>query len=40
MSVIKYLFEMISLQDPEIMRIFLAWIQNARLEEIRQLGPA
>jgi len=40
MSVIKYLFEMISLQDPEMMRIFLAWIQNAGLEEIRQLGPA
>src|SRR6266478_5125902 len=40
MAVIKYLFEMISLQDSEIMRIFFAWIQNAGLEEIRQLGPA
>jgi His-Xaa-Ser system radical SAM maturase HxsB len=39
MSVIKHLFEMISLQDPEIMRIFFAWIQNAGLEDIRQLGP-
>jgi radical SAM protein with 4Fe4S-binding SPASM domain len=40
MSVIKLLFEMISLQDPEIMRIFFAWIQNVGLKDICQVGPA
>jgi His-Xaa-Ser system radical SAM maturase HxsB len=40
MSVIKLLFEMISQQDPEIMRIFFAWIQNVGLKDIRQVGPA
>jgi His-Xaa-Ser system radical SAM maturase HxsB len=40
MEIIKHLFHLISKQDPEIMRIFFAWIQNAGLCDIRERAPS
>ncbi len=40
MEMIKHLFKLISAQDPEIMRIFLAWIQNIGLREISDRAPS
>jgi His-Xaa-Ser system radical SAM maturase HxsB len=40
MEVIKHIFEWLSKNDPEIMRIFFSWIQNAGLRQIRDAGPS
>jgi His-Xaa-Ser system radical SAM maturase HxsB len=40
MELIKHLFGMISGQDPTIMRIFFAWIQNSGLGEISKVAPS
>jgi len=40
MGIIKHLFGLISNQDPEIMRICFAWIQNSSLHEISKAGPS
>jgi len=40
MEIIKHLFTLISARDPEIMRIFLAWIQNSGLREISKRAPS
>jgi His-Xaa-Ser system radical SAM maturase HxsB len=40
MEVIKHLFELISTEDPEIMRIFLAWVQTCRLKDLNMRAPS
>jgi len=40
MTIIKDLFASILKNDPEIMRIFLAWIQNSSLREISEMAPS
>jgi len=40
MTIIKYLFDLISKQDSELMRIFFAWIQNSSLSEVSKAGPS
>ena len=40
MAIIKHLFEPISKQDSEVMRIFFAWIQNASVEELQSGVPS
>lgn len=40
MTIIKDLFTSILKNDPEIMRIFLAWIQNSSLREISEMAPS
>ena len=40
MTIIKHLFGLILKQDPEIMRIFLAWIQDSSLREISEMAPS
>jgi His-Xaa-Ser system radical SAM maturase HxsB len=40
MTVIKHLFDLISQQDAELMRIFFAWIQNSSLSEVSKAGPS
>ena len=40
MEIIKHLFKLISSQDRELMRIFLAWIQNTGLREISERAPS
>lgn len=40
MEIIKHLFELISMQDREIMRIFWAWIQNTSLSEMSERAPS
>jgi His-Xaa-Ser system radical SAM maturase HxsB len=40
MEMIKHLFKLISKRDPEIMRIFLAWIQNTSLAQISEGAPS
>jgi hypothetical protein len=40
MAVIKHLFEPISKQDSEVMRIFFAWIQNSSVEELQSAVPS
>ena len=40
MEMIKHLFKLISKQDPEILRIFLAWIQNTSLAQISEGAPS
>ncbi|MGA9207955.1 MAG: His-Xaa-Ser system radical SAM maturase HxsB [Terriglobales bacterium] len=40
MEIIKHLFQLISKADPELMRIFLAWIQNTGLREISDRAPS
>jgi len=40
MGVIKHLFEMIATGDPEVMRIFLAWVQTCRLKDINMRAPS
>jgi radical SAM protein with 4Fe4S-binding SPASM domain len=40
MTIIKHLFDLISKQDSELMRIFFAWIQNSSLSEVSKAGPS
>jgi His-Xaa-Ser system radical SAM maturase HxsB len=40
MEVIKHLFGLIAKQDREIMRIFLAWIQNMSLRDMAEVAPS
>jgi His-Xaa-Ser system radical SAM maturase HxsB len=40
MQVMKHLFGMISERDPELMRIFFAWIRNSSLREICEGAPS
>ena len=40
MEVIKHLFEMLSTEDPEMMRIFLAWVQTCRLKDLNMRAPS
>jgi His-Xaa-Ser system radical SAM maturase HxsB len=40
MEIIKHLFKLISVEDPQIMRVFFAWIRNCRVSDIRQAVPA
>jgi His-Xaa-Ser system radical SAM maturase HxsB len=40
MEMIKHLFKLISSRDPQIMRIFLAWIQNSSLAQIAEGAPS
>lgn len=40
MEVIKYLFDLISTQDREMMRIFWGWIQNSPLSQMAEKTPA
>jgi His-Xaa-Ser system radical SAM maturase HxsB len=40
MEIIKHLFELISKQDSEIMRMFFAWIQNTGLRNISDGAPS
>jgi len=40
MEIIKHLFDLISQQDSETMRIFFAWIQNSGLSEISKVAPS
>jgi His-Xaa-Ser system radical SAM maturase HxsB len=40
MELIKHLFQLISKQDAQIMRLFFAWIQDSGLSEIREVGPS
>jgi His-Xaa-Ser system radical SAM maturase HxsB len=40
MEIIKHLFELISHQDSETMRIFFAWIQNSGLSDISKVAPS
>jgi His-Xaa-Ser system radical SAM maturase HxsB len=40
MTIIKYLFDLILKEDPEIMRIFLSWIHNSTLREINEKAPS
>src|SRR6202050_54496 len=40
MEVIKHLFQLITSGDKEVMRIFLAWIQNVGLADINKMAPS
>jgi len=40
MEIIKHLFKLISAKDPEIMRVFFAWIQNTSLKDISKGAPS
>jgi len=40
MEVIKHLFELISTEDSQIMRIFLAWVQTCRLKDLNMRAPS
>ncbi len=40
MTIIKHLFSLILKQDPETMRIFLAWIQDSSLRQISEMAPS
>src|SRR6266478_2684478 len=40
MEIIKHLFDWISNQDTDIMRIFWAWIQNSRMHDINRVAPS
>jgi His-Xaa-Ser system radical SAM maturase HxsB len=40
MQIIKHLFELISANDAETMRIFFAWIQNTTLRELKKVTPS
>lgn len=40
MEVIKHLFELISTEDSQIMRIFLAWVQTCRLKDLNVRAPS
>jgi radical SAM protein with 4Fe4S-binding SPASM domain len=40
MAIIKHLFELMSKQDSQMMRIFFAWINYASHEQMRKLAPS
>jgi His-Xaa-Ser system radical SAM maturase HxsB len=40
MEIMKYLFTFIGREDPELMRIFFAWIQNSSLNELSSVAPS
>jgi hypothetical protein len=40
MEVIKHLFELISKQDSQMMRIFFAWINYTSHEQMNRVAPS
>jgi His-Xaa-Ser system radical SAM maturase HxsB len=40
MEIIKYLLRCIAEQDKETMRMFWAWIQNSRMQDINRMAPS
>ena len=40
MEVIKHIFRLISENDRQTMRIFLAWINGSRLEDVNRMAPS
>lgn len=40
MEILKHLFQLIEQQDKETIRIFLAWIQNSRVEDVNRMAPS
>jgi radical SAM protein with 4Fe4S-binding SPASM domain len=40
MTILRHLFGLVAQENPELMRIFFAWIQNSNLREISSAAPS